>query len=178
MSAYRHAHERIPRTPRAPTPLARELIFAYQGSKKTQRLLGFILLGAGLLIAPLIGWATLGDGSLDPGDPDALQFGGMALMGGVVLLVTTTRTNRREVRAFRHGLPAQGRIIRRDFDMATSINGKHPFEVVWEFDANGVSHHGRLSHVDRELVERALPGSEVTVLYDPADPSANTAWID
>ncbi|AKT40403.1 DUF3592 domain-containing protein [Chondromyces crocatus] len=174
---YREAHLRVPRAPRAPSALARELIFACHGSRKTQLFAGAVLLVLGLVVSLLSGLEPASGGDF-LNDHPLLFYGVGWSVGGVSLLVLGFRARSAQERAFRHGLPAPGRLLRRDFDKATSIGNKHPFEVVWEFDAHGTTHIGRLSHLDRSLVERALEGKELTVLYDPADPSANTLWID
>lgn len=255
---YRQAFERVPRPPRAPTPLARDLIFAYQGGQAVLRLIGAAFVAMGLLFSTIFCWGlpvdvalSLGgsrvqgtvlsselnrhvtindhhptrisfryeiDGQAHEGDSSTLDpqviiaarpgasiplevlpgapswariqgtnystfgyFGSFTLIFpgvGAALLFAAVRSNRREMRAYRNGLPAQGLVIKKGDDETTTVNGKHPFEVVWEFQVDGRTYKGRISHMNRELLERAIPGNEVTALYDPADPSANTVWLE
>lgn len=97
---------------------------------------------------------------------------------GMGLVFFAVRSNQREVRAFRRGLPATGLVIKKGEDTTTSVNDRHPFEVVWQFQVDGITYQGSLSNMDRALLERAVPGNEVTVLYDPRDPKVNTIWVD
>ncbi|WP_156041429.1 DUF3592 domain-containing protein [Chondromyces apiculatus] len=177
-SPYREGVDRIPRAPRKPTEMARELIFAYQGKRKTQRLLGLSATALGLVSVAFMGWLCFGGGGIDPNYVQLMIYAVSLLGSGFALLLLASYGNRREEKAFREGLPAKGRVLMRGLNDGSSFHGVPPFEVVWEFEAHGVTHQGRLSHVDRALVERALPGEVVTVLYDPADPSANTVWVE
>ncbi len=99
------------------------------------------------------------------------------LVGGAMLFAAI-RSNRREIRAFRDGVPAKGLVVKRGEDTTTKVNGKHPFEVRWEFQVDGTVHTGRLSHMNHEILRRAMPDDEVTVLYDPRDPKVNTVWFE
>jgi len=99
------------------------------------------------------------------------------LVGGG-LLFAAVRSNRREIRAFRDGVATKGLIVRRGMDTSTEINGKHPFDVIWEFQVDGNTYKGKLSHMNHEILRRAMPDDEVTVLYDPRDPKVNTVWIE
>lgn len=256
--AYREAFERVPRPPRAPTPLARDLIFAYQGTQAVLRIIGIIFLAIGIIFPAifaggvpvdialsLAGSRVQGtaisaelnrnvkingrrpmritfryeiDGRTYQGDSSTLDsqiitaaypgasipiealpwapgwaripgttystFGYVGLFTlifpavGGGLLFAAVRSNRREIRAYRRGLPTQGLVVKKGYDTSTKINGRHPFEVVWELQVDGQTYKGSLSHMNRELLERAIPSNEITVLYDPADPSANTVWIE
>lgn len=87
-------------------------------------------------------------------------------------------SNRREIRAFRDGTPTKGLIVKRGLNHSTEVNGKNPFEIVWEFQIDGTNYKGKLSNMHAELLNRAFPEEEVTVLYDPRDPKINTVWIE
>jgi hypothetical protein len=97
---------------------------------------------------------------------------------GAALFGWAVRSNRRETRAFRDGVATKGLVIKRGEDTTTEINDKHPFEVVWEFHVDGTNYKGKLAHMSREILQRAVPSDEVTVLYDPRDPQANTIWFE
>lgn len=99
-----------------------------------------------------------------------------AVGGG--LLFAAVRSNRREIRAFRDGTAIKGLVKSRAFDHTTEVNGKNPFVVTWEFQVDGTTYTGKLSNMDRGVLERALPDAEVTVLYDPKDPKINTVWFE
>lgn len=84
---YRDAYERVPRPPRKPTPLARDLIYGYQGTQSALRLIGviFLLLGLPLLL-------FLGDGLLTD---FALSVSGESAMATVTgtRVVTSVEVN-------------------------------------------------------------------------------------
>jgi hypothetical protein len=52
---YRDAHELAPRAPRTPTPFARDLIYAYQGTQSALRTIGGIFLLIGLPVTFFLG---------------------------------------------------------------------------------------------------------------------------
>lgn len=97
---------------------------------------------------------------------------------GLGMILWAARSNAREIRAFRDGKPIKGLVIKRGFDDKTEINGKNPFEIIWEFHVDGLRYTGKLSHMKREELEKAIPSSEVTVLYDIHDPKVNTVWLE
>lgn len=97
---------------------------------------------------------------------------------GASLLFSAIRSNRREIRAFQNGTPTKGLVVKRAWDTTTKINGKHPFEVSWEFQVDGTTYKGKLSHMNHEILRRAMPDDEVTVLYDARDPKVNTVWFE
>ena len=255
---YRDAYERVPRPPRTPSTLARELIYGYQGSQSALRLIGGIFLVLGLPLILFLGDGLITDFTLAVAGKSAMatvtgtrivtsveindvhpieikydyqisgeKFQGMSyttnnavlqratqgesisieilssapswsriegttsskmgmsvvflflfpLIGGA-LFGWAVRSNRREIRAFRDGVSIKGLVVKRGPDETTEINGKNPHEVVWEFQVDGTNYKGKLSHMNPVILNRALPDSEVTVLYDPKDPHVNTVWID
>lgn len=97
---------------------------------------------------------------------------------GLGMFGAAYRSNRREIRAFRDGSATKGLIVKRGLDHSTEINGKNPFEIVWEFQIDGTNYKGKLSNMHAEMLNRAFPEEEVTVLYDPRDPKVNTVWIE
>jgi hypothetical protein len=48
--------DQVPPAPRRPSPLARRLVFAYQGRQAVLRVVGLVFLAAGLAIAVPLGW--------------------------------------------------------------------------------------------------------------------------
>lgn len=96
---------------------------------------------------------------------------------GAGLLFSAVRSNRREIRAFVHGRPTTARVVFAGPDTSTTINGRHPFKVEWEFRVADQVFGGSLSNM-RQLELEDLSGvPEITVLYDPDDPRINTAYI-
>jgi hypothetical protein len=99
-------------------------------------------------------------------------------LAGLGLLFATVRANRRESRAFTHGIPGQGEVKLSSEDLTTSINERHPWKVAWEFDLDGQKYTGSLSHMTHALLNHFKVGSPVTVLYLRDDPKVNTLWVE
>lgn len=136
---YRHAYDPIPKPPRKPTPLARELIYAYQGTQRALRIIGLILI---VITIPFL-WSLV-DG----------------LPTDIVLSLTSNQ--------------ATGKVTGHHIVEHVKINDEHPLAVAYEYEISGT----KLSNMKRETLEKALPSSEVTVLYDIHDPKVNTVWLE
>lgn len=255
---YRDAYERVPRAPRKPTPIARDLIYGYHGSQSVLRIIGtiFLLLGIPLMLflgdgaitdltlsvsgktttATVVSTRVVTNVEVNDVHPVEINYqyeaegqkytgasyttNGMILntlmtgtsisiemvpslpswsrmkgttsskMGAWVLfflifpfvggglLYSAVRSNRREIRAFRDGTAIKGLVVKRAFDTTTEVNGQNPYEISWEFQVDGTMYKGKLSHMDRAVLDRALPDEEVTVLYDQRDPNVNTVWLE
>lgn len=109
------------------------------------------------------------------------EFGIVALVFPIVglgLFVSAVRSNRREKRAYVHGQPATARVVRAGPDTTTTINGRHPFKIDWEFSVADGVYTGSLAHMDASELRDLAEAKQITVLYDPEDPSANSAWIE
>lgn len=97
-----------------------------------------------------------------------------ALVAGFAL-----RAHLRERRAFRLGTPALAKVVAYGPDYSTRINGRNPFRVRWEFRVEGDPRvfTGGLSSMTMLSLEELGKSEEIVVLYDPDDPSINTAWV-
>jgi hypothetical protein len=249
---------RVPPAPRTPSALARQLVFAYQGSQRVKLVIGMIFTLVGfpvtlpatyglpgeiaLALSAMPGTGQVTRVALNPsvrlnrrpatkiefafevngerytqslntidGHAIALaerpntqlpieyaavypgfariqgsgySFFGFAALAfliiplvGLVLWLTTWRSNRREIRAFTHGTPIVARVTGRTVDRSVRQGGRSPRVVHWAFAVGGVEYHGELSHLDHDLLDRALPRRQLIVLYDPAAPAVNTAWL-
>lgn len=85
---------------------------------------------------------------------------------------------RRKRRAFVNGVPARGTITFIGESNA-SINGQHPKKVMWTFeDERGRPFTGALTRMSSSELMTFQMNAEVIVLYDRADPTANTLYID
>jgi hypothetical protein len=96
---------------------------------------------------------------------------------GFALFRSAVRSNRREVAAFTHGVPARATVVFAGEDTTTKVNGRHPLIVRWSFTLNGQEYTGSLSGFDRDFLERFAEGDEVAVLYLPEEPSTNTLYV-
>lgn len=97
---------------------------------------------------------------------------------GAGVTFQAVRSNRRQSRAYRHGVATRGLVTARTEDTTVSSNRRHPMRVRWEFHVDGVRHEGELSHFDHGLILDAVPRDEVVVLYDPRAPgTTNTIFV-
>jgi hypothetical protein len=96
---------------------------------------------------------------------------------GFLLVGFAARSNRREIRAFVHGQPVKAKRVFAGLDRSTTINGRNPFRVDWEFRVDGSIYSGSISSMSTLALEDFAKAQELTVLYDPADPSVNTLWV-
>lgn len=127
-----------------------------------------------------------------PGRPDWARLKGgtystFGLIGLVVLLFPlvgvwltfhAVRSNRREIRAFRHGVSGAGKVVHSAEETSTESNGKHPWVVKWEFEAGGQTYRGELTHMTHAMLSHFKVGDPVTVLYLFDSPEVNTLWVE
>lgn len=96
---------------------------------------------------------------------------------GLLLAGFAVRSNRREIRAFTHGEATEGKVVYFGADRSTRINGRNPFKVDWEFRVGEGIFTGSLSSMRMLALEELGKQETIVVLYDPVDPSINTAWV-
>jgi hypothetical protein len=97
---------------------------------------------------------------------------------GAVLVLVAWRSNRREIQAFVHGKAVRGRVFERREDRRVRYRYRYAWRVGWEFTVEGQRHTGSLSHMDKAVLEAAIPGDDVVVLYDPRRPATNTLYLE
>jgi hypothetical protein len=96
---------------------------------------------------------------------------------GITLTFFAVRSNRREIRAFEEGTPILARVSFAGPDTSTTINGRHPHKLVWEFQVDGEVYSGSISCMSLLLIEDLMQKKEIPVLYDPLAPKVNTVWV-
>jgi hypothetical protein len=107
-------------------------------------------------------------------------LGGLSLLFpaiGILLLYLAIRSNRREIRAFTQGRPALARVTFRGQDHSTTINGRHPFLLRWEFQTETGIFRGSISSLKLLDIKVFGEAEQIVVLYDPEDPKANTIFV-
>lgn len=86
----------------------------------------------------------------------------------------------------REGAPASAELFdalsrhveRGDREGVMTQNRRHPWLVGWELVVDGQRYEGNPTHMSRAELEGAIPGSDVVVLYYPAQPETNTVYIE
>jgi hypothetical protein len=97
-------------------------------------------------------------------------------LGGFIAFFAM-RSNRREIRAFTLGSPALARVTFRGQDHSTTINGRHPFLLRWEFMTDRGVYKGSISSLKLLDIKAFGEAEQIVVLYDPTDPKANTLFV-
>jgi hypothetical protein len=97
---------------------------------------------------------------------------------GALLLLMAVRSRRRAIRAFVRGEPTVAKVVYAGPDRSVEINGRHPFQVVWQFQVDGTTYEGSVSSMDVFLIQPLSRASELVVLYDRDDPRASTVYLD
>lgn len=97
---------------------------------------------------------------------------------GLLLLGHAVRSNRREIRAFTHGVVARGKVVRSGEDSRYEYNGRHPWIVDWEFEVGGERYTGSLSNMNHALLSHLATGTPVTVLHLWDAPKVNTLYLE
>lgn len=98
------------------------------------------------------------------------------LLGGL-LVGFAVRSNRREIRAFRFGSPTMARVVFAGPDRSTTVNGRHPFKLDWEFKLDEQVYGGSISSMKVLELEEFAERKELPVLFDPANPEINTLYV-
>jgi hypothetical protein len=96
---------------------------------------------------------------------------------GLPLFVSAWRSNAREIRAFKYGTSTVGRVVEFGHDYSVKVNGRHPTRLIWEFDVDGKTFNGSLTHMDARVLRPLVAGNKVPVLYDKNNPKANTVYV-
>jgi hypothetical protein len=132
----------------------------------------FALLG--VIFAPLGVGLTVAVVTAFIGIPFAiLGIGFLGLAVGV--LVWRYREAATTVQVLREGDAVRGQILGVVENPSVSYNGRHPWEIDYEFRAGGETHRGRVRTLNPPGV-RLQPGSETFVLYLPGDPVRNALY--
>jgi hypothetical protein len=99
----------------------------------------------------------------------------MIFIGGALLLRHGMATAAATLRAFREGLPLQGRVLSSLKMTSQSHNGVNPWKLLYEFSLEGQKHQGSLIAWD-ENISQLKPRQPLWILYVREDPSINTVY--
>ena len=124
---------------------------------------GFFLFGL-LLFIPMVAnrlWAALLPAFFMLGGGSMFRYGWRQASG--------------VLQAFRHGRAVEGRVHRVSWDTSTTVNGEHPWKLVYVFTADDMRREGIITTFDSTAGERSS-GQPLWVLYDEADPSRSAIY--
>lgn len=154
-----------PPPPPAPRALPKGFAFRQRFSQNIATILGGVLFVIG---TPM----TLG---VLAQKPWAAAFPALLMVGGFFSLRYGLKSAESVLRAFRKGVAVEGRIASVTIDTSQSINEKHPWKLVYHFEADGFENEGVLVSWDSTINNRSR-GQPLWVLYVEIDPSQNTIY--
>jgi hypothetical protein len=155
-----------PPPPGAPRALPKGFAFRTRWSGNIASLLGAVLFGFGTATAtPMV----------ITGHWLPALFPAFFALGGFSLLRYGLNHASGILRAFRHGVATTGKVASIGLDPTQSLNGKHPWKLIYHFPVNGQLTEGKLVSFDSTLAHRRI-GQPVWVLYREQDPNQNTLF--
>lgn len=155
-----------PPPPEAPRPLPKGFAWRTRVSRNIATLVGFgLLFVAALMLIPM-----LAQGLWLPA-----LFPAFFALGGFGMARYGISHANGVLRAFRHGVAERGKVASIGRDFSQSVNGTHPFKLIYHFPVNGHWHEGRLISFDSTLGERR-PGQPLWVLYLADQPEVSTLY--
>jgi hypothetical protein len=97
------------------------------------------------------------------------------IVGGLGGIVQGVQRAARTLDAFRNGLPVKGRVGSVREDTQTTVNGRHPWNIVYTFECDGHHYEGKAITFDAETANR-LHSRLVWVLVVKGNPERNTVY--
>ncbi|MGQ0603639.1 MAG: hypothetical protein ACT4QE_18315 [Anaerolineales bacterium] len=159
--------------PPPPRPIADSYVWKLMGTDGWSIAAGiFAFIGA---IFSFVGFGlTLGIITAFVGLPFLLL--GLIFLGlGVYGLRTRYTEKRRIVEVLRHGEATPGRIVATQMNASVTVNGRHPWDIAYQFQVAGRDFEGRVSTLNMPG-PHLQPGRAACVLYTPNAPENNTLY--
>jgi len=161
---------RVPNAPRVPSRAAEALLQHLDSKDKSA------MVGAGVWVAlQLLGSVLILSGDSKDGPPAAGAIVPFAFgLLGMVMLAASFSALRARRPTFVSGTPARGEI-------SSSRQRAESTTLFWTFrDRAGVPFTGVLTTRKRSLLgeQQLAVGSDIVVLYEPANPKRNMIWLD
>ncbi len=125
----------------------------------------FSMVGAGLTLAIITAFV---------GIPFLLL--GVAFLGiGGWVLIGRYQEAQNVVKVLREGEAARGQIVEIQENYSVRINGRHPWVIRYQFQANGQSHEGKVTTLNQPG-QQLQAGKAVCILYLPTAPKWNSIY--
>jgi len=102
-------------------------------------------------------------------------FPALFVIGGFSVLKYGLNQGRNTIQAFSKGESVKGTVASLELDTTQSINGKHPWKLLYHFPVNDQLHEGKVVSFDSTMATRRI-GQPLWVLYLPSDPEKNTLY--
>ncbi|HSI64930.1 MAG TPA: hypothetical protein VLE43_17520 [Candidatus Saccharimonadia bacterium] len=154
----------------APPPPPRKLP---AGFATRMRLTGNVLVIIGLVFAGFGGILTL---ALAGAGKWAALIGVVIFAGGFLMVKSGIQSANRILDAFKNGLAVKGRVGSVRQDTTTTVNGRHPWEIVYTFESGGHEHEGKMITFEPATSNRYQGRPPVWVLVVENQPERNTLY--
>jgi hypothetical protein len=132
----------------------------------------FVLLG--IIFTPLGIFLTLGVITAFVGIP-FLGLGLIFLAGGITAGIRRVRTARQQVNILQMGEAVEGHITQMDENRHVLVNGRHPWNIRYQFELNGQTYEGQVETLNVPGATLA-PGKRACILYLPQSPERNVLY--
>jgi hypothetical protein len=96
---------------------------------------------------------------------------------GLWFLLGSITKMRRRLRAYTQGSIVTAKVLSAGDDMNTQIHYQHPYLITWEFEANGKTHKGSFSSMDKPQLAALVASQELLVAYLPERPDCNSLYL-
>ena len=165
--------ENLPMPPSAPRPVSKRYVWrllstdGWSIAALVFGLLGvvFSLVGAGLTIGVITAFVGL---------PFLLL--GVTFLGiGGYVFIWRYQEMQKVVNVLREGEATRGQIIEMQENYSVSVNGRHPWIIRYQFQANGQSQEGKVTTLNQPRQQLQV-GKAVCVLYLPTAPKWNSIY--
>ena len=159
--------------PAAPRSISDSYVIKLMGSDGWS-IAGLVFFILGIVFAPLGIALTLGIVTAFVGLP--FLFLGLIFLGGSALvLIWRYRLSQQQVQVLKWGQATLGKVINLKENYAIEVNGKHPWSIDYQYEANGQTYTGQmttLSDPGRQL----QPGKQIYVLYMGDNPILSSLY--
>jgi hypothetical protein len=159
-----------PLAPRSISPqYARRLLFTDSWS-----IAAFVFCLFGVIFSPVGAGLTLGVVTAFVGRPFLLL--GLAFLGaGGVVLLWRYRVAQKIVSVLREGEATRGQIVEVQENYYARINGRYPWVIRYQFQANGRSYEGKITTLNQPG-QQLQAGKAVSILYLPTAPKWSSIY--
>jgi hypothetical protein len=121
----------------------------------------------GLIFSQVGGGLTIGIITAFVGIPFLLL--GVAFLGaGIGVFIWRYQGAQKVVNVLRLGDEAHGQVVELQENASVTVNGQHPWEIRYRFQAGGQDHAGRVTTLNQPGPQLQV-GKPICVLYLPAD---------
>ncbi|RBP43859.1 hypothetical protein DES53_105258 [Roseimicrobium gellanilyticum] len=155
-----------PEPPAAPRKLPSGFAMRMRVTGNITTIIGLIFSGvACLMTLAMIGaknWAAL--------------IGGSMLLGGLLMVKAGLGSANRILDAFKNGRPVRGKVASVREDPNTTVNGRHPWDIVYTFESGGHQYEGKMQTYETATANRYQGWPPVWVLVVDGDPERNTLY--